>query len=355
MEYIYGQLNQCLIDYDYEGLSTDTATTVVDNINRTISVNITNPINASTLSGLLVEGQGIELTSDGEKITISSNVPEGPTGPEGPVGPVGPTGPQGEQGLPGKDGAQGPAGPQGATGTGVDSVDLSLTSSNESGIDSYTLSLGLTDGRNIQASNTISVKQGEVALTCNSNLFFANDPSKGYSASISIPVGSFNRKPKLNDSLTTTATSTSSNDTFLIGALVLSPNITEVNGSYDLLIEVQKAVKLTGIEVIKSIEIDGDTPETATEGTISQDQLNILQLNDSNFIFYNNEKYYLADKEHQKGFLTYSHMSYENSEMMLKTITITLSTLGWVLNTVSVPNNLKDILNQIEQYMAEHA
>lgn len=83
--------------------------------------------------------------------------------------------------------------------------------------------------------------------------------------------------------------------------------------------------------------IDGGTAVTltdlasATQGTLTADQLSTLQSNDANYISFNNELYYLADKQHTTGILSYTHTGWDGSAMMTKSINITISTLGWVL------------------------
>lgn len=79
-----------------------------------------------------------------------------------------------------------------------------------------------------------------------------------------------------------------------------------------------------------------DALETATNGTLTADQLATLQADETNYIMFNHEKYYLMDKGHIEGYLTYTHVGYENNTMWLKSITVTISTLGWVLNVVTV-------------------
>lgn len=81
-----------------------------------------------------------------------------------------------------------------------------------------------------------------------------------------------------------------------------------------------------------------DAPETATSGTLTVEQLTTLQAGDANFLMFNNEKYYLNDKGHVAGYLTYSHTGYENNTPIIKTITITINTRGWVLNTAELNN-----------------
>lgn len=77
-------------------------------------------------------------------------------------------------------------------------------------------------------------------------------------------------------------------------------------------------------------------PSTATNGILTQEQINKLQANDLNYIIFNNEIYSLNDKTHKADTLTYSHVGFENGKHLLKTISITVSTRAWVLNTTSV-------------------
>ena len=80
------------------------------------------------------------------------------------------------------------------------------------------------------------------------------------------------------------------------------------------------------------------TTPTATQGTITINQLSTLQSNDFNIIEFNNELYTLMDKGHTAGYLTYSHVGIENDLIYIKTFTITTSTRSWVLNIRVVPN-----------------
>lgn len=89
------------------------------------------------------------------------------------------------------------------------------------------------------------------------------------------------------------------------------------------------------IETIKVVEIS-DVPAEATNGTLTDAQLTTLQSYDGNYIMFNHEKYYLQDKGHVEGYLTYTHTGYENNQMWLKSITVTIATKAWVLNVVGV-------------------
>ena len=84
------------------------------------------------------------------------------------------------------------------------------------------------------------------------------------------------------------------------------------------------------------VSITINQPSTATNGTLTQEQLTTLQINDLNYIIFNNEIYSLNDKAHTADTLTYSHVGFENGKHLLKTISITVSTRAWVLNSTEV-------------------
>lgn len=76
--------------------------------------------------------------------------------------------------------------------------------------------------------------------------------------------------------------------------------------------------------------------ETATNGTISAQDLATLQGNKNAMILFANEYYYLADDQHTSGYLTYSHVGVENGVQWIKSITITIASLSWVKTVDSV-------------------
>lgn len=79
-----------------------------------------------------------------------------------------------------------------------------------------------------------------------------------------------------------------------------------------------------------------EQPASATNGTLTAEQLQTLQSSDDAYILFNNEKYYLMDKETESGFLVYTHVGHDSTEnYWTKCITITISTLGWVLNSTN--------------------
>ena len=92
----------------------------------------------------------------------------------------------------------------------------------------------------------------------------------------------------------------------------------------------------TEITSMGATSVTINQPSTATNGILTQEQINKLQANDLNYIIFNNEIYSLNDKTHTADTLTYSHVGFENGKHLLKTISITVSTRAWVLNTTSV-------------------
>lgn len=73
-------------------------------------------------------------------------------------------------------------------------------------------------------------------------------------------------------------------------------------------------------------------PPTATAGTFTQEQLNKLLPPTNAFISFNGEEYYLSDDKTSSGSLIFTHVSGDTSDtFFVKSITITISTLGWVL------------------------
>lgn len=146
--------------------------------------------------------------------------------------------------------------------------------------------------------------------------------------------------------------STKSN--ILLDTNVKTINSTSIYGDGDISIPVVSAnPTTTGTEeTLKAIKV-GDTSyqlpnangdiaveiealETAKNGTLTAEQLATLQANETNYIMFNHEKYYLMDKGHTEGYLTYTHVGYENNQQWIKAITITISTLAWVLNVTGV-------------------
>lgn len=80
-----------------------------------------------------------------------------------------------------------------------------------------------------------------------------------------------------------------------------------------------------------------NAPSTATNGTLTESQLNFLNESENNYIIFDNEKYYLMDKNHETGYLVYSHVGHNSTDdYKIKCITVTTTTRGWQLNESNV-------------------
>lgn len=91
---------------------------------------------------------------------------------------------------------------------------------------------------------------------------------------------------------------------------------------------------------IETVEIIA--PPESTEGTITSNQLAILQKSDLNEVMFNHERFIDMDLGHTEGFLTYTHVGIENHIVYIKTFTITINTLAWKINIRPVPNLVYD-------------
>lgn len=103
-----------------------------------------------------------------------------------------------------------------------------------------------------------------------------------------------------------------------------------VTSFYNGLMTSSDKIKLDKLSEPTTVVID--TVPTATNGTLTEEQLATLQENEENKIMFNHEKYYLMDVGHTEGFLTYTHIGIENGVFYIKAFTITVSTKSWVLN-----------------------
>lgn len=84
---------------------------------------------------------------------------------------------------------------------------------------------------------------------------------------------------------------------------------------------------------------------SATSGTLTSGEYSTLTSNDSNYILFNNECYYLADKQHTAGVLTYTHNGYNGGSGMLKYFNITASTRAWTLTSTTAGGTIDTSLS----------
>lgn len=117
---------------------------------------------------------------------------------------------------------------------------------------------------------------------------------------------------------------------------------TDGSGVFNQGTSLKSAVTLNTIEPV----IITPNPSTATTGSVSNDQLSRLlqaslsSVNTKPGIFMNNEYYFPMDKEHNTGYLGYTHVGYVDSQFIVKNITITISTKKWILKQVTVQPEL---------------
>lgn len=73
------------------------------------------------------------------------------------------------------------------------------------------------------------------------------------------------------------------------------------------------------------------SPSSASNGTLTQEQLDTLTASKNNKIIFDNEIYYCEDVQHDSGFLVYAHVGRDSAgNTFVKSIGITISTRGWV-------------------------
>lgn len=108
-------------------------------------------------------------------------------------------------------------------------------------------------------------------------------------------------------------------------------------------IRVGKHLSMSGTTVNADIQPTPVIIETlddadASSGTLTNNQLSTLQSNTANPLVKRNEYYYLNDKEHTPGALSYTHVCYENNIWYTKNITITISDKRWVRKSSEIPD-----------------
>lgn len=109
-----------------------------------------------------------------------------------------------------------------------------------------------------------------------------------------------------------------------------------IDGSGDITVDLNEDEDTLIIGTHAKIVTISDVPPTAEQGTLTEEQLAALLESTKSVIVFNNEIYFLNDNGHEAGTRGYSHSGVENGTFMLKNITVTLNTRGWVLTTQEV-------------------
>lgn len=110
--------------------------------------------------------------------------------------------------------------------------------------------------------------------------------------------------------------------------LLLADNIVHEIDSSDII-----GAGLSDEDIARSVTLSN--PSTATNGTLTELELSTLLASNLNFIVFNNEIYYLADKGHTEGIVSYTHNGWNGTAIQDKSINITLATRAWTLVTGS--------------------
>lgn len=137
--------------------------------------------------------------------------------------------------------------------------------------------------------------------------------------------GSIVNRLNVKTNLDTTITHT--DDVFTVENLTTEINSnpdTNVVGKIDLPIKGGNGVSVDVAEDNKSIVISSEAgsgvlieaPSTATTGTITEEQLDLLLASDNTYIILNDEIYRLTDKQTELGFYVYVHAGRDNTQQV---------------------------------------
>ena len=104
---------------------------------------------------------------------------------------------------------------------------------------------------------------------------------------------------------------------------------------------------------IQIVTITG-IPSTATQGTLTQEQVQTLLDHPGNYIQFFNENFYPQDVETDEGYIVYSHVGMFEGNTKIKTITLTIATGGWVLTETSLVSAPISIVNELPEANEEN-
>lgn len=95
---------------------------------------------------------------------------------------------------------------------------------------------------------------------------------------------------------------------------------------------------------------------SATSGTFTDSEWSKLQANDNNYILFNNEIYRLADKAHSgtTGIWSYTHTGWDGTNIMDKSINVTVSTGAWTLVMGQGGSSVQADYNQNDSTAADY-
>ncbi len=235
----------------------------------------------------------IKSTLEAAIAEISKQV--GPTGPQGPKGDKGDAG---TDGAPGADGDQGPVGPVGPTGAAGLTTEVTVNGT------TYTQSEGNIALPNYAKIGTETTDKVLSKIEYLAEAAIPSTPDETYEYAITDLISYGDLDASLQEQIDHMG------NTGPTGPTGPASNAGE------------------------AVAIEGTVE--ATNGNLTEAQMTKLQANENNYIMFNHKKYSLEGKGHQEGYLTYTYAGYENNLHNLESITITINTRAWVLNTTDV-------------------
>ena len=278
----------------------------------------------------------------------------GLTGPEGPRGPAGERGPAGIQGPVGPAGIQGQRGPQGLKGdNGNDFTIIGTVSSIEelpSTADAGTAYfVGATVPRFVYVYDGITkqwINQGYLQGPTGETGPEGPRGPAGIQGPVGPegpageegPIGPAGPTGPTGDTGATGPQGVSITAVENIGTTqgegftITHCRVTLSNGDYEYF-DIQSK---DGSDAPAGIGVVLDVPSSATSGTLTSTQLETLQASTNNYIVLSHEIYKQFGNGHTEGYLTCSCVERESNRTTIKTITVTINTLAWVLVSVDV-------------------
>lgn len=219
-------------------------------------------------------------------------------GPTGPQGPKGDKGDAGTDGAPGAAGDQGPVGPVGPTGAAGLTTEVTVNGT------TYTQSEGNIALPNYAKIGTETTDKVLSKIEYLAEAAIPSTPDETYEYAITDLISYGDLDASLQEQIDHMG------NTGPTGPTGPASNAGE------------------------AVAIEGTVE--ATNGNLTEAQMTKLQANENNYIMFNHKKYSLEGKGHQEGYLTYTYAGYENNLHNLESITITINTRAWVLNTTDV-------------------
>lgn len=283
----------------------------------------------------------------------------GPTGPQGPKGDTGAAGSQGPKGDKGDTGATGPQGPKGDTGLSYLAVRNAILVGTVPKVGTI-LEIALqyflrtpVIGDMVYIDVYMTTNSEQIHFLCYCRIASVSSSAANcYIRSVTRSTGKVddtvnlaeNQKIIFNN--TTDPTHVTPIFEITSDGINFDPNeeqttLFKVHGS-DIASGFGENIKFvysvlanTGFIALAPMNAYYEISDGHTRGTLPDNESWYWLINEPEEfrILLNNEFYQLADNQHTTGTLVFSHVGYENGQLIIKTITITIATRSWKLIT----------------------